>query len=479
MKNFSLNSDENISAVKAVLPEDDVLTFNFTTPSNARCAVIYADGICNKALLSEQVIRPLSLSEEKITEENLKASLYAPEVNDLENFNDGINKILDGDALLIIDGLKPVSVGMRSTPIRAVSEPPTDVAVKGPRQGFIEDLKTNTSLVRTRLKSKDLKIEFLTLGRRSKTKIAVFYLSGIADESVVKKVKKKLSSVIIDNVPDSSYVAKIISERPTSILKQVGSSEKPDIFCANIAEGRVGIIVDGSPIALTVPYLLIEDFQSAEDYYVNPVRAGITRFIRLFSLLVSLYLPAFYVSAQLFKIQLIPLSLLMTIASGTKDLSISPGLEMTLVLFVLEVLNEASIRMPKYVGLALSVVGALVLGDTAVSAGIVSTMAIIIIAFSGICLYTVPNLTETTTILRWILLFLAGSVGPYGIVLFSAYFLYSLATSDFYGVPVLSPIAPLVKEDMQDSFIKFGLYSIKKRPKVLKSKNEVRFKNEN
>ena len=195
-------------------------------------------------------------------------------------------------------------------------------------------------------------------------------------------------------------------------------------------------------------------------------------------MLVGVLLPALYICAQLFKIQLIPVKLLFKIASSVSGIPFSPSVEMFLTLMVLEVLNEASIRMPKYVGLALSVVGALVLGDTAVKAGIISTPAIIIVAFSAICLYTVPDLVETTTTLRLLFLIVAGSVGLYGIVLLSAYILCYLCSEQSYGVPLLAPFSPLVEGDLKDAFYKSNLYSMKNRPRTLRPKNKVRLKND-
>ena len=215
---------------------------------------------------------------------------------------------------------------------------------------------------------------------------------------------------------------------------------------------------------------------SSEDYYALSYRSTIIRLLRVFALFVGLFLPALYVSAQLFKTQLIPFRLLLKVASSISGLPLSPSIEMFLTLFVLEVLNEASIRMPKYVGLALSVVGALVLGDTAVKAGVISTPAIIIIAFSAICLYTTPDLVETTTTLRWIFLIVAGSLGPYGIVLVSAFIICYLVTEQSYGVPLLAPFAPLVKNDLYDSMVKANLQSLKNRPDSFKVKDKVRYK---
>jgi spore germination protein KA len=204
--------------------------------------------------------------------------------------------------------------------------------------------------------------------------------------------------------------------------------------------------------------------------------ATIFRLLRLVALFVALLLPAFYVSAQLFKLQLLSLGLILTIASSVRDLPLSPSLEMFVVLFLLEVLKEASIRMPKYVGMALSVVGALVLGETAVSAGFLSTPAIIIVAFSGICLYTVPNFVETGSVLRWLFLIVAGSIGPFGIVLSAAFLLYYLISSDSFGAPILAPFSPLKIHDLRDTVVKYDMLSLKERPSTIGSKNKTRVK---
>ena len=371
-----------------------------------------------------------------------------------------------------------IIVGTKKVFVRGITEPPTDIAIKGPREGFIEDVKINTSLVRKRFKSENLRIEFVKVGKISKTFVAVCYLEGTSEENVVKEVKEKLSKIDIDYIPDSSYLTHFLASRPKSLTKQVGATEKPDIFCAKIAEGRVGILVDGSPIALTVPYLLVEDFQSSEDYFVPSYRATFTRLLRLFALFLAIYIPAFYVAAQLFKLQLFPVKLLLTIAGSIRDLPFSPSLEMLLVLVILEILNEASIRMPKYVGMALSVVGALVLGETAVSAGFVSTPAIIIIAFSGIGLYAVPNLIEVTSVVRLGMLLVAGSVGTYGIILATGFILFYLVTEDCFGTPLVAPFSPLVGHDLKDSLVKYNLRSLDIRPKTLKSKNKRRLNRE-
>ncbi len=477
MKQITGDLKKSVDALKKLLPAEDILTFPFSSEGGIAFTCVFADPVTDKELLGEQVVRPLSRYTGAATSSEVKKHIVSPEVRTGTELRTLADEVLAGNPVLLFEGMdEALILGTKKVFVRAIAEPSTDVTVRGPREGFIEDLKINTSLIRRRFKTEELMIETSEVGRRSKTAVALCYLEGTAKRDVIEEVKGRLEEIDVDIIPDSSYLTHFLSSRPFSLVKQVGTTEKPDIFCAKLAEGRVGLIVDGSPIALTLPYLLTEDFQSSEDYFVSAYRATFTRLLRLFALLVAIYLPAFYVAAQLFRLQLFPIKLLLTIAGAIRDIPFSPSLEMLLVLLVLEVLNEASIRMPKYVGMALSVVGALVLGETAVSAGFVSTPAIIIIAFSGIGLYAVPNLIEQTGVLRLAMLLVAGSVGTYGIVLLTGFVLFYLVTCENFGTPLVAPFSPIVGHDLKDSILKYNYGSLKTRPKTLKSPNRRRQK---
>ena len=517
MNTLSKSLQDNQATLQKLLPSEDILYYSFKTENGIACLIAYADGVVNKELLGELVARPLSHLNLPINMQNgrtmyeinknstsqkdndgnankkqsvpknppedtditelIKTTLLFPELKTITSFQDGQTEILDGNSLLLVDGVDTgFIVGAKFLPVRAVMEPPTDVTVKGPREGFIEDVKVNMSLLRKRLKTPNLRMETLRVGKQSYTAVTLCWLDGVADEDLKTQIKNKLNEIQIDNVADSSYIAAILSPRKRSVFHTVGTTEKPDLFAAKLSEGRIGILVDGSPIALTLPYILTEDLQSSEDYFVSPFMATVTRLLRCIALLVAILLPAFYVSTQLFKMQLLPLGLTLTIASSIRNLPLSPSLEMFVVLLLLEILKEASIRMPKYVGMSLSVVGALVLGETAVSAGFLSTPAIIIVAFSGICLYTVPNFVETGSILRWLFLLVAGSIGPFGIVLFIAFLLYYLISADAFGTPLLAPFSPLIATDLRDNFVKYNMFSLNKRPVFLNSGNKTRLR---
>ena len=464
-----------IQELMRLLPAPDILVYEFSAGDGTPCAAVYADGITDKELMGMLAARPLAERPAPCSREEAKRMLLFPELREADEASACSREILAGNPALVIGGVEGyIILGTKKVALRAVSEPQTSIAVKGPREGFIEDIKTNMGLIRRRFKTPDLMFVMLEAGRRSGTAVAIAYLKGIADERVVKKAEERIRAADIDGVPDSSYIAKFLAERPRSLFKQAGTTEKPDILCAKMLEGRIAVLVDGSPIVLTLPYLLAEDFQSAQDYFVSPYRATASRWLRMGAACIAVFLPAFYVAAELFRLRLLPFDLLMTVAGGVRSIPLSPGLELFFLLLVLEVLIEASVRMPKYVALALSVIGALVLGDTAVKAGLVSSPAIIIVALSGISAYTVPDLTGTLSLVRLAFIVAAGSIGTYGILLLAALLAYYLVTTDSYGVPLLAPFSPLIRGDLKDTLYKAELFSLWHRPRVLRGKNERR-----
>ena len=474
---FAGEIEKDIAAVKDFLPADDILIYRFETEDKKACAAVYADGITDKELLGQLVAKPLSLSPAPKTAQDARQLLYFPETKPAKDVQTACDEILAGNPLLLIDGIaEGTTLGTKKVSLRAIMEPQTSITVKGPREGFIEDVKTNMGLIRRRLKTPALRFVMLEVGRYSRTSVVLAYLDGVADPKAVRAIEARIRAADIDGVPDSSYIARFLARRPHSLFKQSGTTEKPDILCAKMLEGRVAVLTDGSPIALTLPYMLTEDFQSAQDYFVSPYRATVSRILRLFAVLLSVYLPALYVAAQLFRLRLIPFGLLVIISGGIRSISLSPGLEMFFLLAVLEILVEASVRMPKYVALALSVIGALVLGDTAVKAGLVSSPAIIIVAIAGISAYTVPDLTGTLSLVRILFVVAAGSIGPYGIVLLTALLLWYLVSAESCGVPLLAPFAPLVRRDLADALYKADLAALNRRPRSLRGKNRTRLR---
>ncbi len=472
--NISKNLEKTVSDIKSVMLADDIIFHEFLSGGKS-AVIIYAEDLSDKEMIGKQVVRPMQDASQFNSFNDFKALVNLPESEELSTVSQVVEKVLAGDGVILVDSIdKGLSVATRKPASRAVSEPPTASILKGPREGFVENAQVNMSLVRQRIKSPDLKYEKLTVGKLSKTMVGIVYIKGVANDNVVKVLRDKISKISVDGIIDSSYIIKSISDKKTSMFKQVGSTEKPDIFASKLLEGRVGIIVDGSPIVLTAPFILLEDFQSSEDYYINTYRANFSRILRVIAVVLSIMLPAFFVAAQLFHLQFIPLAFLLTIVGSIKGIPLSPSVEMFVTLLIFEILNEASIRMPRYVGIAMSVVGALVLGETAVNAGVVSTPTIMIIALSGICFYAVPDLNETLSVLRIMFLTIAGFMGGYGIILLSAGLITYLCAFDSFGTPYLSPYSPLNIHDLQDGIIMSFYAEQTMRPNFINGKNKRR-----
>ena len=466
----------NVAVLKAIIPSDDVIFFEFSAGSKNAVA-IYVDSITDREMLGLEVISPLKNSVLRGGIKTFAKKINSANVKTVSTINDCVEEVLNGSTIVMFENtVGAMAVDLKKFDVRAIAEPPTELAIRGPRNGFNECIKTNLSLVRRYLKTKNLKVEMITCGKFTSTAIAILSIDGITNPELINKVRKKISEFKIDGIPDSSYVSKALNERKYSLFKQVGSTERPDVFIERMLEGRVGIIVDGSPFALTLPYMLIEDFQVAEDYYISSYRANLVRALRVAALFFSVFLPAMFVAAQLFHLQLIPLNFLLTIVNSIKGIPLSPSLEMFFLLLIFEILNETSVRMPKYVGMALAIVGALVLGDTAVNAGLVSTPALLIMAMSGISIYTVPELTETTSLLRFIGLIVGGSTGGYGIIIFGAFLICYLSCTENYGTPYVAPYSPLITNDLQDGLYMQEITSMTYRPVALKAKNKRRQK---
>ena len=302
------------------------------------------------------------------------------------------------------------------------------------------------------------------------------FINGVADKKVVEEVKKKIQSIKIDGVIDSYYILSFLEKRPDSLFKQIGNTEKPDIVASKLLEGKVAIIVDNSPIVLTVPFILMEDLQSSNDYYTNHHYSSLVRIIRVLGLMIAIIAPGFYLALQLFHYNVLPLNFLITIANTTQGLPFTPFLEILFIFLLFQILYEVSLRLPSYLGLATSIVGALILGDTGVKAGLISPPGVIIVALAKIALYTVPEEQSQITVLQILFIILGGSLGILGIVTGFVYIVNYLNTLDDFSTPYLSPYAPRIANDLQDALIKQPINEMKSSPQSFPNKNKERVK---
>lgn len=469
---------EEISS--AFVGTNDMIRLDFNIGSLA-AAMFYIDGLIDKELLDEHILRPLKRIEHF-------ARPYADSLNKFTmmttplrlevDIEEGIKIVAGGDIVLLIEGGESLYVySEKKYPTRAIQEPPVANVLRGPREGFVEDLKTNITMLRRRFATPDLKMEILQVGKYTNTRVCIAYLGTVADDSIVNEVRKKIAAIEIDGIVESSYIARYLENKKLSIFSQVGASEKPDTVTGKMLEGRVAIFVDGSPMVLTVPFVLFESYQTSEDYYLKSYRSSLIRMVRLMAMFIAIMLPATYVALQQFQYQMLPFKILVSIIDSVSTIPLSPAIEMMLMLVMFEILSETSIRMPRYIGMALSIMGAIVLGETAVSAGIVSSPTILVTALSTIGLYCVPDETNAASLLRLLFVAIGGVLGIFGIVAAGVFLIAYLCTIESFGVAYCSPLAPMLTHDWQDGVFKDITGEMVERPYTIPTKNRTRIKN--
>ncbi len=435
----------------------------------------FIDNLINKALVNPGVLEPLKKMEQANSLQDCLNKITVGGASIETVPEDLMFNLLSGCVLVFEkNGTEAISCPCQGFEKRAVQEPPTSAVLKGPREGFVEDLSTNISLIRRKIKSEDLRVEEVKIGKYTNSKVCVVYINSVADMGNVKEIKKKLKKINIDGVLDTFYIQSHLEPKHSLLFKQIGNTEKPEIAVAKLLEGRIVIIADGTPMVLTLPYTLMEDFQSPDDYYEHPLRASFVRMLRLFGFVIAITLPGIYVALQSFHFALLPMEFLISIQSSIQDLAFSPLLEILIVLFLFEILNEVSVRMPKYLGMAISIIGALVLGDTAVQAGIISSPSVIMVAISGITLYMVPNQTATASILRLFFTVIGGVAGFYGMLLGFVGLTAYLMTFDAFGSPYFAPYAPRIPQDKKDGLFKVKQNKMYTRPISVPNTNPTR-----
>lgn len=368
-----------------------------------------------------------------------------------------VDTILGGDAVLLVDGVaQGVKLSTRGWNQRAVDEPASESSIRGPREGFVESLRTNTMLVRRRIRSPHLKIERVVLGRRTRTLVDIVYLKDVAGPGLVDEVRRRLSRIDIDGVLDSGTVEELIEDQPFSLFPQVAPTERPDRVAAALLEGQVAILCDGSPFALIMPITFWSLLQASEDYYERFWIGSALRYLRYLFLALALLGPSLYIAVTTYHQEMLPTSLLLSIAAAREGTPFPAFVEVFLMEVFFEALREAGVRLPRPVGQAVSIVGALVIGEAAVRAGFASAPVVIIVASTGIASFTIPrfNLGIAIRLLRFVMMLLAGSLGLFGIMVGLIAILVHVCALRSFGVPYLQPVAPLTWAGLKDVLLR-------------------------
>ena len=481
---LSKDINENLATIKNIfINTDDLIIreFKIGRELQVNAFAVMIVGLINEASVNENLIRPLMSLDLDINKESTlkvvkESALFVASIQETRKLDDTVRGILSGDTALFIDETDSALIAsFRGWQARSIVEPKTESVVRGPREGFVESLSTNIALLRRKIKNPQLKFEKMTVGNQTRTDISIAYIDNIANAKTVQEVKDRVSRIDTDSILESGYIEEFIEDAPYSLFPTVGNSEKPDIIAAKLLEGRIAVLTDGTPFVLTVPYLFIEAFQNSEDYYARPYLSTFIRWLRWLAFIISVFLPALYVAITTFHQELLPTSLLISVASSHEGIPFPTIVEAVLMQIAFEILREAGLRLPKAVGQAVSIVGALVIGEAAVSAGLVGSPMVVVMALTGISSFVVPTLTDVTTITRFILLLLAGFSGLYGVILgFVGIITHQLSLRS-YGQPYLSPLAPLNVSDLKDVIIRTPWWAMNARPNGL-SKNSHRQK---
>ena len=476
---MKVDAVKTLDQIKKLLHDSSDIKSRSVQFFNTNLTICYIAEITDNILLNDTLIDPIltySFKQEDDIISTLKNNtLSTIELLEYKNLSEAADALLIGKALILIDDANCIlGCDVEKITVRAIAEPPTSVVIKGPREGFNESLKYNLALIRRRAKSTDLVVNMLEIGELTKTQVCVTYFNSVADKKVVKEVLRRLNNIKIDGIIDTHYLISYLQKNPKSLFKQIGDTEKPDVLVAKMLEGRVGIMIDGSPIALTLPFILIEDLQNSDDYYSQPHRVTFVRILRFIGVVLAVLLPGVYVALEKYHYKILPTEFLVTIMNTTQGIPFSPFVELLFVVLLFEILYEANLRMPQYFGMAMSIVGALILGETAVNAGLVSPPAVMIVALSGITFYIIPSQASQFSILRLISLIVGACLGLYGILLFCIFILSYLSSFDSYNSAYLAPTAPFIYDDQKDFFRRRIVKEMQKRPKsIANNKNNL------
>ncbi len=476
---ISNNLEQNRLALKNYLGDSPDIIYREVKigKPGIQALVVYIDGLADTDSIAENVLKSLIFEARNIDPARLKQSaidtikehaLTITAVRETDSFQKLLSYLLSGDTVIFVQGLEAaIAVSARSGSVhRNVSEPVTEAVIRGPRQGFIENLRLNTALIRQRIKNPKLRFEELTVGSITQTEICIAYLDGLADKKLIDEVKTRIARIKIDGILESGYIEEFINDAPFSPFPTIQTTERPDVVAAALLEGRVAILTDGTPMALIVPATFIQFLQSAEDYYQTFIFASFIRMLRYFSFFVALFLPSLYIAVTTFHQEMLPSTLALSFAAARQGVPFPAFVEALIMEIAFEILREAGLRLPRPVGQAVSIVGALVIGEAAVRASIVSPAMVIIVSGTAIASFTIPGYVFglSVRLLRFPIMALSASLGFFGLMMGGFILFVHMASLRSFGVPYLAPIAPANWQGQKDTFIRVPWWAMIRRP---------------
>lgn len=460
----------NLEYVKEKLKNSFDVKYRPVQTVLGRATVVFIDDLCNAEMISEYVVSPLRGTGElepkngkiETIEQLIENSLDINAAGIAKDLDDAIMHILSGDPAVIFEGFEQILyVEAKGFPVRGVGTPETESVLKGPREGYNELIVNNVALIRRRIKNPDLKFEAVVVGEKSQTAVAVCYLEGVAPKDLVENVKEKVNNLDLRFILDTNYVEDALKNQK-SFFDTVGYTEKPDEVSAKLLEGRVAVIVDGTPFVITVPYFFLENFQMPDDYYLNKYYTNFNRILRWLAFFVATLVPGLYVAIITYHFSMIPSLFMFRLAVSRAGVPFPTFLEVILMMLAFQFIKEAGLRLPQPIGGAMSIVSALILGDAAVGAGIASRITIIVVALSTLSYFLIPKLYGAVSFWAIVLVGFSAAFGIPGFLCGALLLLIQLAELDSIGYQFLFPVGSINEYRFKDVVLRGSLGKISK-----------------
>ena len=478
MRDISLNLDTAVEAVKARFGGSSDLNIVKLRVSGIKCAILTLEGMVKNSDLSNMLFEPLMAFKRKgATAKDVFKFLAcvliaSTEQQKLASVQEICKTLCCGFAVVLVDGIPmAMAYGAQGFAHKGISDPTNEADVKGTHEALSDSIRASMALIRRRVKSPELRFEFLRVGKLSQTEICLVYVAGKTPEKLKNKVKSRLQSVDLDLVLTSGSLIPYIEEHGKSFFSGVSTTERPDTLCAKINEGRVAVLIDGVPYALVCPTLFIENFQTVDDYSEKPFFATYQRWVRVFAFLAATLLPGFYVASALHHPEILSRALHLNLIASQKNTPYSLITEMLIVIVMFEILREAGLRLPRAIGGAVSIVGGLVIGDAAVKSGLISAPLLIIIGITATSAFALPSLNPQLTILRIINVFAGGYLGFFGLAAVMAVMLSNASRTYSFAVPYTAPLAPFTLKAMRDVVTRASFKRLAKDKIVIENLN--------
>ncbi|MBY6037701.1 spore germination protein [Fictibacillus nanhaiensis] len=485
----------NISTIKEVFGQTSDLIIRNTHLhfyEKVNLAIIYIEGLVDTAV-QESVLNSMLMDHERTFAEKgndqsaeqvvdflINRILTVSQVVEVSDVTEVKTQLLSGNTLFFLDGhSKGFAVHTKGWKGRNIDEPESQTVVRGPREAFTENIETSITQIRKRIKDSSLIVESTQVGRITHTDVAIMYLKGIANEKALKEVRERLDKIDVDGILESGNIEEFIQDTTYSPFPTVFSTERADVIAGGLLEGRIAIFVDGTPFVLLVPALFIQFYQVSEDYYQRADISSLLRMLRLFCFIIALFGPALYIGITTYHMEMLPTSLLISLAAQREGIPFPALIEALMMEVAFEILREAGVRMPRTVGQAVSIVGALVIGEAAIMAGIVSPSMVIVVSITAIASFVIPsyNMAISLRILRFIFMMLAASFGLLGITVGIFALVLHLSSLKSFGVPYMTPFGPFVLKDQKDTIFRLPQWGLLNRPSLIAQHNTTRVDN--